>query len=152
MSLQAWDRVRLAASLIGLGIAAYLSALHYDTAVSLVCSSSGAVNCERVLTSPQAVWNGIPVALWGMIWFAVAATLAILSLVRHGAAEPPWLRWGGIGWAVIGAAAVLRLLYTELVVIGSICLWCTAVHVLVIGLFVVQMLTDATRTSTNPEP
>ncbi|HKV46052.1 MAG TPA: vitamin K epoxide reductase family protein [bacterium] len=152
MSLQAWDRVRLAASLIGLGIAAYLSALHYNPAVSPACSSSGVVNCERVLTSPQAVWNGIPVALWGLLWFAVAAMLAILSLGHHGTAEPPWLRWGGIGWAMTGAAVVLRLLYTELGVIGRLCLWCTAVHVLVIGLFAVQILRDAIHTSTSRDP
>jgi uncharacterized membrane protein len=145
MALPTWDRTRLAASLIGLAIAAYLSVLHYDTAIPLVCSTSGTVNCERVLSSPEASWQGIPVALWGVGWFAVAAVLAILSLARRGTPEPSWLRRAGLGWTMIGAASVVWFLYTELVVIGNICAWCTVVHVVIIGLFAIQVLTDPLR-------
>jgi uncharacterized membrane protein len=46
---------------------------------------------------------------------------------------------------------VVWLLYAELVVIGSICAWCTVVHVLIIGLFVIQVLTDPLRAVANPD-
>jgi uncharacterized membrane protein len=143
--LAVWDRIRLGASLIGVGIAGYLTAQHYSTGLPLACSSSGIVNCERVLTSPEGVWFGVPVALWGLAWFAVAGALAVLSLRFRDTAEPAWLRWSGIGWTLAGVAVVLRLLYLELIVIARVCLWCTAVHVLVIGIFVTQILTDAAR-------
>jgi uncharacterized membrane protein len=135
-----WHRVRLGASLAGLAIGVYLSALHYDAAIPLACSSSGTVNCERVLTSPYAMAGGFPVALWGAVWFAGAAALTLLgSAPRTGAA--PWVRYLDLGWATVGAAVVLRLVYVELAVIGSICLWCSAVHALVIGIFAITVLT-----------
>jgi hypothetical protein len=67
------------------------------------------VNFERVLTSPEVVWLGVPIAFWGMAWFAVAGALSVLSLRPHGSAELPWLRWSGIVWAVTGAAVVCGL-------------------------------------------
>jgi len=147
MTLHAWDRVRLAASLIGLGIAVYLAVQHYVAVVPLICSTSGTINCERVLSSPAASWAGIPVAVWGMGWFSVAVILAICSLLRPGSPEPPWLRWVGVAWTVSGTAAVVWLLYNELIVIGSICAWCTVVQLLIVGLFVIQVLTDGVRAS-----
>jgi uncharacterized membrane protein len=140
-----WDRVRLAASLAGFAIAAYLSILHYDAAVPLACSSSGAVNCERVLTSPYAVVGGLPVAAWGAGWFAVAAVLSLLSAPPAGADRTRWVDYLALAWATAGAAAVLRLVYVELAVIGTICLWCTVVHVLVIGIFTIQVATVGDR-------
>lgn len=145
MTVRGWDRLRLAASVAGAGTSAYLTALHYDQAIPLACPTAGAVNCERVLSSPQAVWLGLPVALWGLLWFIVAGTLAIASLRQAGRQEPFWLRRAGLGWGTIGAAVVVWLLYTELIAIGTLCLWCTFVHALVIGIFVLQVLTDPAR-------
>ncbi|MBT8193429.1 MAG: hypothetical protein KJP22_08515, partial [Acidimicrobiia bacterium] len=43
--------------------------------------------------------------------------------------------------AVIGGMAfVLWLIYAELIIVGAICLWCTVVHVLAFGLFVVVVM------------
>jgi uncharacterized membrane protein len=40
---------------------------------------------------------------------------------------------------LIGTLMVLWLVYQEIGVIGKICAWCTAVHVLVLALLVVQV-------------
>ena len=143
--VKGWDHARLTVSLAGVGIAAYLTVLHYDRAIPMACPGGGAVNCERVLTSPQAVWLGVPVALWGVAWFAIAAIFAAASIARPSPREPGWLRRAGFGWTAIGAAVVLGLLYTELAVVGAICAWCSVAHLLVVGLFVVQVLTHAVR-------
>jgi uncharacterized membrane protein len=145
-----WVRVRLAASVAGFAIASYLSILHYDAAIPLACSSSGEVNCERVLTSPYAVVGELPVAAWGAGWFAVAAVLSLLSAARGGVAGTRWVDYLALTWATAGAAVVLRLVYVELAVIGNICLWCTVVHVLVIGIFVIQVLTVGDRAAGQP--
>jgi uncharacterized membrane protein len=145
--VKGWDQARLVASLAGIAVSGYLTVQHYDRAVSLACPANGAVNCERVLASPQALWLGIPVALWGAVWFVVAAALAGASLARPAPGEPAWLRQAGLAWTAIGAAVVIGLVYTELAVVGAICLWCSIVHGLVVGLFVLQVLTDSVRTA-----
>ena len=42
----------LVLSIVGLGIATYLTITHFDK-VALVCSDNGAINCTKVTTSPQ---------------------------------------------------------------------------------------------------
>ncbi len=133
--------------ILGLGVAAYLSVQHYDAGVPLICSRSGLVDCERVLTRPEALWAGIPVALWGVAWFVAAIALAVRSLAYGDAPEPPWLRSAAVVWTTAGAAAVVWLVYTELAVIGAVCVWCTAAHALIVALFAIQVLTDPQRAS-----
>jgi uncharacterized membrane protein len=145
MSLRRWDAVRLAACLAGLAISIYLTLLHYFTSVPLACPATGAVDCASVLTSPQAVVLGIPVAAWGLLWFLVASLLAAAALRRGTDGEPAGLRRASLIWALIGAAVVVYLVYAELVLVGRICLWCTAVHILVLFLFVLQVVTDPQR-------
>ena len=144
MSLRSYDRLRVALSAAGLLIAAYLTLLHYDSAVPLVCSGGSLVNCEQVLTSASAVVFGVPVAVYGVAWFAVALALAAASL-RAAGAESHGLRVGGLAWTLVATAVVLWLVYQELGVIGKLCAWCTAVHVLVLALLVVQVLSDPLR-------
>ena len=38
----------------GLGVSIYLTLTHYTKVVALVCSNNGAINCEKVTTSPQS--------------------------------------------------------------------------------------------------
>ena len=129
--------LRLALCAAGLLISAYLTALHYDTHIPLVCQASGIVNCEGVLTSPQSAWLGVPVALYGVLWFLVMGGL-VLAGARP--AAPSWLTDVSLLWTLIGAASVAYLVYSELGIIGRICIWCTSVHVIVIVLFLMQAL------------
>ncbi len=145
MRLRSYDRLRVALSVAGLLIAGYLTLLHYDSNVPLVCSGGPFVNCEQVLTSASAFMLGVPVAVWGLVWFAVALVLARLSSRAGERPEPPWLRAAGFGWVLAGTANVLWLVYQELGVVGKICAWCTAIHVLVLALLVVQVLSDPLR-------
>jgi uncharacterized membrane protein len=120
----------------GLAVSGYLTAVHYDASVPLACAHVGLVDCGAVLTSPESVWLGLPVSAWGMAWFGVALALGVRSLARD---TLPLYR-ARLAWSVLGAAAVVYLVYTELLVIGRLCLWCTAVHALVLALFVQQAL------------
>jgi uncharacterized membrane protein len=113
-------RLLTAISLVGLGIAAYLTAIHF-TSVPLACPSAGIVDCASVLDSPYSTVAGVPVSAFGIVWFAV---LLVLTRLRSPLLRP---------WVWIGAAVVVVLVYTELFVVGAVCLWCSAVHVLVLG-------------------
>ncbi len=142
--LLTWPRLtRLLCALIGLGISVYLSVVHLTTAVKLYCAQNSVVNCESVVTSPSSVVAGIPVAFYGVIWF-----LVMLALLTAPSEDRTW-RVARLVWAAIGALTVLYLLRTELFVIGAICIWCTAVHVLVLLIFGVTVLAP---TGAAPEP
>ncbi len=139
MRLRSYDRLLVMLSAVGLAIAGYLTLLHYDSSVPLVCSGGSLVNCEQVLTTASSVVFGVPVAAWGLLWFAVSLALAILSSRSRGHVESPAWRSASLAWASIGTLSVFWLVYQELGVIGRICAWCTAVHVLVLALLVIQV-------------
>jgi uncharacterized membrane protein len=139
VSPRAYDRLRVAQAAAGLAIAGYLTLLHYNSDIPLVCAGGSFVDCATVLNSPSAVVFGIPVAVWGLAWFAVAVALSVLFLRCPAGAKPPALRAAGLGWALAGAGGVLWLVYQELGVVGRLCAWCTAVHVAVLALLVVEV-------------
>lgn len=119
----------------GLGMAAYLTTLHYAGATP-VCAGGGAFDCAAVVSSRYSFVPGttVPITVPGMLWFAVSGGLAALSLrERHrGGLEPPWLRPLHVLWGAAGLLFVLYLVYAELVLLHRVCEWCTAVHVAVL--------------------
>jgi uncharacterized membrane protein len=51
-----------------------------------------------------------------------------------------------VAMAAAGVAFVLYLVFAELFLIDAICLWCTVVHALALGLFGVVVLATAVMT------
>lgn len=127
-----------ALALVGLGVAAYLTTVHYAH-VPLVCSTTGLVDCDDVLHSSFSVIPGtqVPITVPGMLWFAASGVLALLAL-RTGA--PAWVPAAHALWTVAGVIAVIYLVYAELVAIHHICAWCTVVHVLIVISFVLALV------------
>lgn len=125
------------AGLAGLGVSAYLTVVHY-TSVPLVCSTGGAINCEQVLSSPYAVIAGttLPTSAAGMVWFAVTAALAGLRWAGPGSPVMARLQ---LAWSTIGLVTVVGLVFIEIVVLGAICIWCTAAHALVVAIFLLVL-------------
>jgi uncharacterized membrane protein len=130
----------LVLSLVGLGVAVYLTIAHYDTAVSLACSSNGAINCEKVTTSAQSEVFGIPVALLGLLYFVAMIPLQTPIAWRSG---HPLVRFGRVAYVVAGIGFVCYLVYAEAMIIKAICLWCTAVHVITFLIFVTTAFATA---------
>jgi uncharacterized membrane protein len=120
------------ASVAGLGVAGYLTYEHFTSSSTLACSDNGVVNCLKVTTSSYSAVAGVPVAVLGLVFFAVMLVLQLPPMWRR---PEPAVRIGRLAWAVVGLGTVLYLLYAELFSIDAICLWCTAVHVLTLVLF-----------------
>lgn len=122
----------------GVAIAAYLTVVHYAKA-PLVCTSSGVVNCERVLSSSYSSIAGVPLSVGGIAWFTVSGALAIAALFRR--SEPSWLQPLQVTWSLLGLGMVLYLAGVEVVALGVLCAWCTALH----GLILVTLLLSLFR-------
>lgn len=123
----------LGLALVGLAVAAYLTVDHYR-GVAPVCPDSGIVNCVRVTTSPESVLFGIPVAVYGLVFFAAMSLLDLPALWRRPDRRLLALRQAA---AIVGIGFVLYLVSVELFVVGAICLWCTSVHVITFLLLLV---------------
>jgi uncharacterized membrane protein len=130
-------------ALAGIGVSIYVTILHYAH-VAPVCSDSGAINCLKVLTSPQSVFLGIPVPVYGLVFFVAMFVACIPKLWLTTLWWVPWVR---LGMSVVGILFALRLIYEELFVIRSLCLWCTSAHVLSFAMFVIIVTgwEDATK-------
>ncbi|HET7558361.1 MAG TPA: vitamin K epoxide reductase family protein [Limnochordia bacterium] len=144
MSGRNWALVRTLLALAGLLVAGYLTLLHYDADVPLVCSEGAVVDCASVITSPESLVLGLPVAAWGLLWFALETVLAA-KLARLAPGRPAPRGWRGVetAWAVAGALSVVYLVYLEFFVIGRICLWCSLGHLLVLAIVATMIVGDS---------
>jgi uncharacterized membrane protein len=124
-------RIAIAAlALAGLGVAGYLTWVHYAD-LDPVCVGGGG-GCERVQASDYAELGGVPVALLGVIGYA--AILA--SLVVPGDAG----RFAGALLALVGFGFSAWLTYAELFEIDAICQWCVASAVIMTALALLTSL------------
>ncbi len=130
--------VLLVLALIGVAISIYLTVVHYDAGV-LVCSSSGLVNCERVLSSSYSVVPGtaIPISVPGLLWFIVSAVLAAIAC--FGRVEQRPVRVAEVAWCALGMLTIFYLVYVEIVRLHAICLWCTSLHVIIFIMLLVSI-------------
>jgi uncharacterized membrane protein len=100
-------------ALAGLGIAAYLTVVHY-TGGDPVCAV--AHGCAVVQTSEYSELAGVPVAVLGLLGY-----LAVLvALARDGEAwrtAAAFLSLAGLGFSG-------WLTYVELAVLEAVCIWC----------------------------
>jgi uncharacterized membrane protein len=120
--------------LIGIGIAGYLTYVHY-AGLKVVCLSGG--GCETVQSSRYSKLDGIPVALLGLLgYITILASLALRGDTGRSA---------GFGVALIGFLFSMYLTYRELFTIKAICQWCVASAVLMtilVALTAIRVLRD----------
>lgn len=122
---------------LGFGVAAYLTFEHYTSSTTLSCPAhGGAINCLKVTTSGYSKIAGVPVAVLGLVFFAVMAVLQSPPAWRSTRVEIVWAR---VAWSVLGVGTALWLIYAELFKVEAICLWCTSVHVLTLLVFVTTL-------------
>ena len=127
-------------ALAGLGVSIYLTIAHFTESTLAGCSESGLVNCTKVTTSPQSYVFGIPVAVLGLAFYLFAAAIMSPWAWQAARREIHLLRMASV---VVAIGFVLYLIYAELFIIGSICLYCTSVHAITFVLFVLTMIAAA---------
>jgi uncharacterized membrane protein len=122
-------------AMVGLFIAAYLTLYHYGFIGALSC---GTGSCERVQTSRWSMFLGLPVAAWGLAFYALLLVLAFLAM------QPRWIESRGLaltlmlltGWGVLFSA---WLTWLEGRVIHAWCEWCLSSAILVTIAFLLSL-------------
>jgi uncharacterized membrane protein len=122
-------RATAALALVGIGIAGYLTWVHY-AGLEPVCVGGGG-GCERVQSSRWAELAGIPVAVLGLGGYvAILASLALPE--EQGAPAAAFLALVGFGFSA-------WLTYVEIAKIEAICQWCVASAVVMTALALVSV-------------
>jgi uncharacterized membrane protein len=105
-------RAMLVLTLVGIGIASYLTYVHYQE-LSPICSTGG---CERVQSSRYAMVAGVPVPVIGLIGY-VAILISLFVRGELARLATALMTIGGFAFSVY-------LTFLELFRINAICQWC----------------------------
>ena len=131
----------LAFSLLGLGASIVSSYVHYklltDPTYVSFCDVNSQVSCTQAYLSQYGSFLGVPVALGGVIFFAVASALSGLAGSRTSRARDNTPGYIFI-WSTIGLAFVMYLAWASYVVLGLFCILCAITYVSVIALFIIS--------------
>ena len=126
-----------ALALIGVIVAAYLTLYHYGYIGTLVCNATR--GCETVQTSKWARFLGMPVAAWGLGYYAFVFALTLVG-VQDRFAESRELSLVLVlltGWGALFSA---WLTYLEGFAIHAWCQWCLISAAIATLLFVISLL------------
>jgi uncharacterized membrane protein len=129
-------------SVAGLAVSIYLVIAHYAASDLLVCAENSVVDCHSVTSSEQSELFGVPVAVLGAAFFAF---LVLLTTPWAWRSTHPAVNGLRLGSTAVGVLFVVYLVAAEFVLIGKICLWCTAVHVIMLALAAVLLVVALRR-------
>jgi uncharacterized membrane protein len=129
MSSRTLRIVMLVLVVIGLGVASYLTYVHY-AGIKPACTAGE--SCTKVQTSAYSKLAGVPVALIGLLGY-----IAILGslLVRENEAS----RLATMAFALVGFGFSAYLTYRELFSIHAVCEWCASSAVIMTVLMVLSV-------------
>jgi uncharacterized membrane protein/predicted DsbA family dithiol-disulfide isomerase len=134
-------RLILAFAVVGLGASVAAAYVHYqilyDPLYTSFCDISSTLSCTEVYQSRFGTFAGVPVSIFGGIWFALAGLLAVVGMVAE-----PRVRESAAGYlfvlSTLALAVVLYLLYASIVVLKAYCPMCLLTDAAVIGIFIVS--------------
>jgi uncharacterized membrane protein/protein-disulfide isomerase len=131
----------LAFALLGLGASSVSSYVHYnlltEPSYSSFCDVSATVTCSEAYTSQYGSFLGVPVAIGGVVFFAVVLVLAGMpGRAGSGAREtvPAYI----FVLSTIGLAFVLYLAWASYFVLKVFCILCAITYVSVIAIFIIS--------------
>jgi len=117
----------LSFAILGFLDAVYLTAQHY-LGFTLACPLTG---CSEVLKSSYAIFLGFPIALFGALYYLTI----LLGVIAYLDTKKEIFLFGAAVLTIPGFLITLGLVYLQLFVINSICLYCLISAVTTTGLF-----------------
>jgi uncharacterized membrane protein/protein-disulfide isomerase len=134
-------RVALVCALVGFGASVASAYTHYhllfDPTYRSFCDVNATFSCSQVLLSRFGTVRGIPVAIFGALWFGVAGLLSVVGMrARDSVREsvPGYL----FVLSTLALSVILYLAYASLFLLQAVCVLCLTTYAAVIGLFLVS--------------
>jgi uncharacterized membrane protein len=135
-------------AVLGLAISAYETYAHYNGNKLLGCPSGkgGTFDCAAVITSSQSmVFNVLPVAVLGLAFYVFAVVIFspwAWQFRGTGIVTSRMVDGVRLGSVIVGMGFVMYLIYAEFQ-IGSVCEYCSGVHVVTFLLFCITVVSAA---------
>jgi protein-disulfide isomerase len=146
-------RIALVCALVGLGVSVAAAYVHYqlllDPTYHSFCDVTSTMSCTQAYSSRYGTFRGVPVAVFGALWFVAAALLSVSGMTaRQSVREsvPGYL----FVLSTLALAVVLYLGYASIVVLGTYCVLCLITYAAVIGLFIVSGAATTVPMTTLP--
>jgi uncharacterized membrane protein len=125
----------IALALLGIVDAWYLALTAFKGA-SLVCDIGSALDgCNVVAQSPYSMLFGIPLALYGLVFYVLSFLAAAVLLVR--ASRPLYGTLLVLG--LFGFTASVAFLLIQLLVIKAVCIYCIASAVIAAFIWLISL-------------
>jgi uncharacterized membrane protein len=124
-----------ALALAGIFISLYLTLYKLGVIGELTCSIG---SCETVNTSKWSTFLHLPVAAWGLLFYAEVFLISLLGTMPRFENEP-LVSLLLVADAGIGVLFSAWLTYLELAVIQAICIWCVTSAGIVLTILVVSI-------------
>ena len=124
-----------ALALAGIFISLYLTLYKLGVIGELTCSIG---SCETVNTSKWSTFLHLPVAAWGLLFYAEVFLISLLGTMPRFENEP-LVSLLLVADAGIGVLFSAWLTYLELAVIHAICIWCVTSAGIVLTILLVAI-------------
>jgi uncharacterized membrane protein len=124
-----------ALALAGIFISLYLTLYKLGVIGELTCSIG---SCETVNTSKWSTFLHLPVAAWGLLFYAEVFVISLVGTMPRFENERI-LSLLLVGEAAFGVLFSAWLTYLELAVIHAICIWCVTSAAIVLAILVVSI-------------
>lgn len=119
---------------IGLIVSLYLLKDHYFPQETAVCGTGKKISCGPLQTGKYSVLFHVPVALLGVVWFAILPILGWKASKSNGL-----IIEGMLGWSALGMLSVVYFITLE-VLLKTICPFCTIIHIIVVVTLILAYL------------
>ena len=127
-------------ALLGLAASGAATWVHYNLIenpnYASFCDINQTVSCREAYLSRYGSVAGVPVAVGGLVFFALILLLvwAARGTSRVADSVPAYI----FAWSTLGLAVVLYLAYASFFVLKEVCPLCVTTYVAVIGVFVIS--------------
>ena len=131
----------LAFAVLGLAASSASTYVHYrlvtEPAYASVCDINSTVSCTEAYLSRYGSFWGVPVAIGGVLYFALVLTLTALGARPTSASRenvPGYL----FALSTVALAFVLYLAWASFFRLGAVCLLCVTTYVAVVAIFIIS--------------
>jgi uncharacterized membrane protein/protein-disulfide isomerase len=127
-------------ALVGLGFASASTWVHYqilrDPLYSSVCDVNATFSCSEAYTSRFGSVGDVPVALIGVLYFALI--LLLMALCQRSPSARQNLPGYVFALSTLGLAGVMYLAYASFVILKAVCLLCVGTYAAIVTLFLLS--------------